>query len=180
MELSSIRRIYQIFFLALFLVLILANTSGLNGLGIQSDTPVRLFLELSPLNALSTLLGQNPSPTLRTNLIVQSWASSRSEQNKNDRWAVREGNWKLVMGQGAGYSTEQGDRNPYLRFSSVGMVNSDFTPDGKLKPGAPPMQLYDLAADPGETRNLYRDHPEMVARLQKLSDNLVKNGRSRP
>ena len=56
MELRSVRRIYQGFFLLLFLVLLVANTSGLSGLGINYNTPVRLFLELSPLNGLSTLL----------------------------------------------------------------------------------------------------------------------------
>jgi MauM/NapG family ferredoxin protein len=56
LELSSIRRIHQIAFFLLFLVLIVANTSGMDGLGIQNNTPVRLFLELSPLNALSSLL----------------------------------------------------------------------------------------------------------------------------
>ena len=68
----------------------------------------------------------------------------------------------------------------YNRFAEFGMVNSDFTPDGHLKPEAPPMQLYDLAADPGETTNAYRDHPEIVARLQKLFEQLRDATRSRP
>ncbi|MFA6543320.1 MAG: arylsulfatase [Limisphaerales bacterium] len=130
------------------------------------------------VNALPALLGQNPSPVSRTNLIVQSGSSSLFEKNKEGLWAVREGNWKLVLGQGSGYSTKQGDRNPYLRFAEVGMVNSDYTSDGKLKPGAPPMQLYDLAADPGETRNLYLEQPGIVARLSKLFEQL--SGASAP
>ena len=132
------------------------------------------------VNALPALLGQSQSPAARTNLIAQSGASSLFEKNKEGLWAMREGNWKLVMGQGSGYSTGQGDRNPYLRFSQVGMVNSDHSPDGKLKPGAPPMQLYDLAADPGETRNLYREHPEIVMRLSKLFEHLSNLNTQKP
>ena len=60
------------------------------------------------------------------------------------------------------------------------MVNSDFTADGKLKPDAPPGQLYDLATDLGETKNAYLDHPETVARLKALFAKQKKDGRSRP
>jgi hypothetical protein len=60
------------------------------------------------------------------------------------------------------------------------MTNSDVTAAGKLKPDAPPAQLYDLAADLGETKNVFHDHPGIVARLRKLYAGLVKNGRSRP
>lgn len=119
------------------------------------------------VNALPALLGQGVAAA-RTQLIMQSDASSLHGRQKTGLWAVREGPWKLVLGQGSGYSTDQGDRNPYLRFTSAGMVNSDYTADGKLKSDAPPMQLYNLATDPGERQNVYREHPEMVARLQQL------------
>ncbi|TSA29328.1 MAG: hypothetical protein D4R65_15395 [Verrucomicrobiaceae bacterium] len=67
------------------------------------------------------------------------------------------------------------------RLAKEGVRFTDaHTPDGKLKPGAPPGQLYDLAADPGETTNLYSDHPEIVARLSQLYGGLVKKNRSRP
>lgn len=32
------------------------------------------------------------------------------------------------------------------------------------------LALYDLDNDPGETRNIATDHPEIVARLQKLAE----------
>ena len=131
-------------------------------------------------NALPVLLGKSQSDGARTNLVVQARSSSAFRHRKQeDLWAVRDGNWKLVMGQGSGYSTEKTERAPYLKFAQVGMVNSDFTPDGQPKPDAPPMQLYDLAADPGETKNLYRDHPEIVARLTKLFEQLRDATRSR-
>jgi arylsulfatase A-like enzyme len=142
------------------------------------------------INALPLLLKQPPSDGDRRNLIVQSGFAVLAERKHigpGDLWAVREGDWLLVMGQGSGNTTAR-ELKPrrkrkghgFYRFGELGFVNSDFTPDGKLKPDAPPMQLYDLAADLGQTKNLYREHPDIVARLNKLFDELVKNGRSRP
>ena len=33
----------------------------------------------------------------------------------------------------------------------------------------PAPQLYDLEADPGETRNVAKEHPEVVEQLRKLN-----------
>lgn len=41
-------------------------------------------------------------------------------------------------------------------------------PDPKAGPGAPPVQLYDLAADLGETRNLAQEKPALVAEMLAL------------
>ncbi|RMG32585.1 MAG: arylsulfatase, partial [Planctomycetota bacterium] len=61
---------------------------------------------------------------------------------------VRWGRWKLIDGHGSGGFTRPGFRRP--------------------EPGEPPGQLYDLAADPGETRNVYAQHPQIVRRLSAL------------
>ena len=124
-------------------------------------------------NALPLLLGKAAAPGTRTNLVVQSGSSSVFERRREGLWAVREGRWKLVLGQGAGYSTQpMGERNPYLRFAQAKMVNSEFSPEGKLNPDAPPQQLYDLQDDPGETRNVFKDHPDVVERLNRLFERL--------
>jgi len=47
--------------------------------------------------------------------------------------------------------------------------------DGKAK-----VQLYDLAADPGETKNLAPEQPERVRELQALLEKLITDGRSTP
>ena len=44
----------------------------------------------------------------------------------------------------------------------------------------PPIQLYNLASDIGETRNVQAEHPEVVARLTKLLEKYVADGRSTP
>ncbi len=41
-------------------------------------------------------------------------------------------------------------------------------------------QLYDMAADPGETKNLAAARPEVVTRLTKLLETFVADGRSTP
>ena len=60
----------------------------------------------------------------------------------NGLFAIRVGDMKLILGKGSGGFTR-------------------FTP----AKDAPAGQLYDLAADPGETRNLWREKPEVVERL---------------
>jgi len=42
------------------------------------------------------------------------------------------------------------------------------------------MQLYDLNSDIGETKNVYTEHHEVVARLTKLLERYVADGRTTP
>jgi len=49
----------------------------------------------------------------------------------------------------------------------------------KLIPGQP-AQLYDLATDLGETRNLAGEHPDRVRDMTSLLDQLIGRGRSTP
>lgn len=53
-------------------------------------------------------------------------------------------------------------------------------PDPKASRGAPPVQLYDLASDLGETRNLAHAKPEVVVEMLALMEKLVNDGRSTP
>jgi hypothetical protein len=71
-------------------------------------------------------------------------------------FAVREGKWKLVLGNGSG-----GREKP------VGV------PFGK------PYQLFDLSADIGERTNVIAQHAEVAERLEKAFADLRSKGRSR-
>ena len=41
-------------------------------------------------------------------------------------------------------------------------------------------QLYNLTSDPAETKNVWDQHPDVVARLQVLLTRYRRDGRSRP
>jgi arylsulfatase A-like enzyme len=71
-------------------------------------------------------------------------------------FAIREGPWKLVEGKGSG------------GFTRV-----------KVEPGEPPGQLYHLADDPAEAKNLHAEKPEVVARLAELLKKCREGGRTR-
>jgi len=69
--------------------------------------------------------------------------------------AVRLGRWKYIPGPGSGGWGKGGDQSQ-------------------------PIQLYDLAGDMGETKNLAAQQPERVEQMQALLENLIIKGRSTP
>jgi arylsulfatase A-like enzyme len=80
--------------------------------------------------------------------------------------ALREDEWVLIPAQGSDGLTLHWATQKLMSYEELGFVNSDYTPAGKLKPGAPPGQLYNLAEDLGQRHNLYNKHPERVARMK--------------
>ena len=73
-------------------------------------------------------------------------------------FAIREGKWKLNMLRGSGGSLKPVMIEP--------------------KAGEALYELYDLENDPGETTNLYFEHPEVVNRLKEKITAIIQNGRS--
>jgi arylsulfatase A-like enzyme len=73
--------------------------------------------------------------------------------------AIRDGRWKLILGYDPGF-TKQGAENG-------SMEAVDF-------------QLYDLAADLGQQKNVTDDHPARVAEMKAAYEKLVADGRSTP
>jgi hypothetical protein len=79
----------------------------------------------------------------------------------NGSFAIRQGNWKLELcADSGGWSVPK--------------------PGSKDAVGLPDTQLYDLSSDPSESKNVYREHPEIVARLTALLEHYVARGRSTP
>lgn len=68
--------------------------------------------------------------------------------------AIRKGPWKLIFGPGSGGWGKGADDQP--------------------------MQLYHLADDPGEMKNLVAEKPEVVAELTAAMEKIVTEGRSTP
>ena len=77
------------------------------------------------------------------------------------RFAIRQGPWKLCLCPGSG-----GWSAPTDKAARAG--------------GRPPLQLFHLSDDPGETTNLAADHPQEVERLLVLLDQQVRAGRCTP
>lgn len=113
------------------------------------------------VNILPALIGE-PDIPLRDNLILSP--------NKPTNLAIRKGKWVYIGAQGSGgFSGGHGTHaaGGPKSVSYVGSVNSDIE-NGKIKKGAPPAQLYDIDFDPRQTKNLYREYPEVVKELSAL------------
>lgn len=79
--------------------------------------------------------------------------------------AIRKGPWKYLDHQGSAGNRYEQERMAPFRIK-------DTAPDA-------PGQLYNLDTDPGETRNLYFQHPERVKELKAILEKSKASGRSR-
>lgn len=100
---------------------------------------------------LPALLGKKLKKPIREAVVHHSL---------HGHFSIRQGPWKLNLGRGSGGFTQP----------------AEYTP----KPGEPPGELFNVAEDPAETRNLYFEQPEIVARLTALLQKLQRQGYSRP
>ncbi|MEO2048558.1 MAG: nitrilase-related carbon-nitrogen hydrolase, partial [Pirellulales bacterium] len=79
----------------------------------------------------------------------------------NGSFAIRQGNWKLLLCPGSG-----GWSAPRPKLAR--------------QQDLPLIQLYDLKTDIGERHNVAAEHPQVVARLVRLLEQYVEKGRSTP
>ncbi len=86
---------------------------------------------------LPVLEGRQPAGESVRGPLVMLAADGRTK-------LIRSGDWKLIDGPGSG---------GFSKYKRAG--------------NAPPGQLYNLSEDPSETRNLYRDAPDRVAKMLK-------------
>ncbi|WP_166830644.1 sulfatase family protein [Thalassoroseus pseudoceratinae] len=88
-------------------------------------------------NILPALLTEQPVEPVRTFAVHHSlWGA----------FAIRQGPWKLILQRGSGGFTFPRRIDPQ-------------------KAGGPPGQLYNLEEDPSETKNVWKEHPEVVEQL---------------
>jgi arylsulfatase A-like enzyme len=100
---------------------------------------------------LPALLSEKPAKAVRDHAVFHS---------NRGMFSIEEGDWKLILQRGSG------------GFSVPRLLEP--------KPGEAAGQLYNLHTDPRETRNVYKDHPEIVARLTARLEKIRAAGRSRP
>jgi len=106
------------------------------------------------INQLPVL--EDPSlPPLRNEMVYQAIHGR----------ALRSGNWVYIPKQGSLGVTTDPNMGWAMQFGEWKFVNSDFDKDGNLLSGAPEAQLYDLASDPSQARNVLNDHPDVASRL---------------
>lgn len=132
---------------------IMATCAAIVGVDLPDDAAEDSF-DISPV-----LLGeQNPDIPVRTHALHQS--------SKHGCLAIRKGSWKYLDHQGSGGNNYESDMlRPYAMPETA--------PDA-------PGQLYNLAEDPGETTNLFYEHPEIVKELRKQLHSDRDSGRSAP
>lgn len=99
-------------------------------------------------------------------LLGKAGAKGRNHLVQQDnggrgRFGYRRGNWKLVRHPGK--TAQHTDITKKISSNKV-----------------PEYQLYDLANDPGEKKNLIAEKPSLAKELQAELEALLENGRSRP
>ena len=125
-----------------------------------AQTSTRPIVMTDLLATFAELTGASVTPgaaedsvSFATNLRNPASATGRERamvlHSQNGSFAIRDGNWKLILTPGSG---AEGDAAPQ-------------PVDGRP---LPPVQLFDLAADPKETTNLALTQPERVKQLDGM------------
>nr|WP_242687909.1 sulfatase-like hydrolase/transferase [Alienimonas californiensis] len=136
----------------------LATFAALTGVELTDDR------RADSVNVLPALVGE-PEQPLRDHLLLAP--------HKRSHLSLRLGDWMCIPSRGSGGfgGRRPGDHTfsgpPAASF--VGSENSDIE-NGRIKPDAPPAQLYGLAADRSQTQNVLRKHPDVVAKMEALLD----------
>lgn len=133
------------------LVDMLATCAAITGRDLPADAGPDSF------NILPSLVGEKADKPVRPNLVHHAGGGGLS---------IRQGPWKLIPGRGAGGAAKaKAKADPTKPFRDPGGAGGD--------------ELYNLADDLSETKNLAAANPEKVAELKALLATVRDGGRSR-
>ena len=144
-------------------------------------TGQKLADQKDSINILPALTG-TPDKPLRGEMFITP--------HKPSHMAYRKGKWMFIPAQNdGGFRGSKPGQHAWggpAVTKLVGTPNSDIE-NGKLKKGAQKVQLFDLEADVNQTKNVAKDHPEIVKEMtaaikkarqevgaQKKSDSPIK------
>ena len=121
------------------------------------------------VNFLPALTG-DPAKPLRDHLVLAPF--------KPTHLSIRKGKWMYIGAQaGGGFTAAKRGAHAFggpkaLEYAK--RENSDLE-KGRVRPDAPPAQLYDLQADIKQTTNLYREYPNVVQEMQALLNSYTQS-----
>lgn len=131
---------------------VMATVAAITGAALPNDAAEDSF------NLLPLLESRATAP-IRPYLLTQAFAGAKT-------LSIRRGKWKFIDHAGSGGNNyTMGEMKRFSLTESVVNATS---------------QLYDLEADPGETRNLVSKQPEIAAELKALLEQTKSSGRSAP
>jgi arylsulfatase A-like enzyme len=122
----------------------MAMAADLTGVEIPDDAAE------DSLSFLPALSGQSVDMSQRAGIVHHSVSG---------QFAIRRGDWKLILSPGSGGWTPPTDKEA-------------------AEMGLPSVQLYNLAEDPSETNNLQAEYPEGVRTLAALLNTYIESGAS--
>ncbi len=108
------------------------------------------------ISVLPELTGE-PAQPCRDHLVLAG--------QSREHLSLRDADWVYIPAQGGG-----GFGNGLTGIKNTDNINSDITSDGRIKPGSPPSQLYNLKSDPRQQTNVIREHPEIAGKLKTKLD----------
>ena len=117
-----------------------------------------------------SLLEDPESKGTRNTLVMQSPLA----------FAVRRDAWKLALTPSSGARGVWGTEPVPEAAWTAALRSFGRKPSSRDLRDAPFVQLFDLAADPGETANLAARHSEVVRQLNAVLDQVIDRGRSTP
>ncbi|WP_449284320.1 sulfatase-like hydrolase/transferase [Maioricimonas rarisocia] len=133
------------------------------------DQPLQPTDAVDSFDIRDAITGEADEP-IRESLVL----APRREKNL----ALRAGRWMYISSQGDGGFGN--DRGGPRAVALSGRPNSDITPNGRIRKDAPKAQLYDLEADPAQTTNVLREHPEQAQKMRERLQEIRRSSATRP
>jgi arylsulfatase/arylsulfatase A len=106
---------------------------------------------------------RNPEASWPDRTLFLQWDSGQ-EPRRGQAFTVLTEKWKLVQPYGMDLPQQQHIRD---RYAELCMLQGR---GRRTIEGAPRHELYDLAADPGETNDIAGKHPELVEQMKQRYD----------